>query len=76
MEAACRRSSKDTLICGKPSASFFQACLDSLRQEYQGKDVNADEMIEERNIIIGDDIEADLGNGAIDLGLERVLGEC
>lgn len=75
MEAACRRSSKDTLVCGKPSRDFFQACLESLRQEQQKENGESDKK-EERNIIIGDDIEADLGDGAIDLGLERVLGEC
>ena len=61
-------------MCGKPSSTFFQSCLDSIRAERQsnGEDTSADE---ERNIIIGDDIEADLGGGAIKMGLERVLGE-
>jgi ribonucleotide monophosphatase NagD (HAD superfamily) len=27
----------------------------------------------ERNIVIGDDVDADLGDGAVALGLERVL---
>jgi hypothetical protein len=69
LETASKRESKDTLVCGKPSVAFYKTCLSHMREEGQSSEE------EERNIIIGDDIEADLGGGAIEMGLERVLGE-
>lgn len=74
LEAACHRSCNDTLVCGKPSKTFFESCLASMRASEDGATAILEE--EERNIIIGDDIEADLGGGAIEMGLERILGEC
>lgn len=68
LEAATHRPKMDTIICGKPSGGFLSTCIDLMR------DKNSTEDKEERNIIIGDDIDADLGGGAIELGLERVLG--
>lgn len=78
LEAASRREAKDTIVCGKPSAAFFQTCLDEMAASPQGDGQGAkttDDSEEERNIVIGDDVEADLGGGAIEMGLERVLGE-
>lgn len=71
LEAACHRSSQDTLVCGKPSRAFFTECLESLREEHESV---GDGEGEERNIIIGDDINADLGGAAIEMGFERILG--
>lgn len=54
-------------VLGKPTKEFFAAVIDSLPQhvhEAVGKIA-----------IVGDDVEADLGGGAIGLGLWRVLGE-
>jgi HAD superfamily hydrolase (TIGR01450 family) len=66
LEAACHRSSQDTIVCGKPSRTFFEACLESFRIEYEQGE-------KERNIIIGDDVNADLGGAAIEMGFERIL---
>ncbi|PWN89403.1 hypothetical protein FA10DRAFT_280431 [Acaromyces ingoldii] len=76
LEAASRREAKDTVVCGKPSAAFFQTCLDEMAASppENGQSANTiDKDEEERNIVIGDDVEADLGGGAIEMGLERVL---
>ena len=54
-------------VVGKPTRTFFQLVISSLdlpdNAETYGKIA-----------IIGDDVEADLGGGAIELGLWRVLG--
>lgn len=54
-------------VVGKPTRTFFQLVISSLglpeNQEMAGKIA-----------IIGDDVEADLGEGAVELGLWRVLG--
>ena len=58
---------------GKPERAFFEVCLQSLGVDTGGKG--------ESNIrlgdvaVVGDDAEADLGGGAVELGLQRVLGE-
>lgn len=73
LEAASRRKADDTIVCGKPSKTFLETCLNSMHQEQAGSQQQQDTG-EERNIIVGDDVDADLGGGAIELGLERVLG--
>lgn len=55
-------------VVGKPETAFFRMALESLRQE-------GVEEVDWRNVaIVGDDAEADLGGGAIELGLRRILG--
>jgi ribonucleotide monophosphatase NagD (HAD superfamily) len=54
-------------VVGKPSSKFFQTVIDGLA-------LGDDSSSGGRIAIIGDDIEADLGGGAVDLGLWRVLG--
>ena len=56
---------------GKPNKAFFERVIASMRDSnskglgnLEGKDV----------AVIGDDIEADLGGGAVEMGLWRVLG--
>jgi ribonucleotide monophosphatase NagD (HAD superfamily) len=65
LETAARIDAKRTQVCGKPTAEFFQGCLREMR--------GAEPLEGERNIVIGDDVDADLGDGAVALGLERVL---
>ncbi|KAF4600323.1 hypothetical protein EYR38_004948 [Pleurotus pulmonarius] len=52
-------------VLGKPTKEFFGAVIDSLPQDVH-------EAVG-RVAIVGDDVEADLGGGAIELGLWRVL---
>ncbi|KAF7433774.1 hypothetical protein PC9H_005739 [Pleurotus ostreatus] len=52
-------------VVGKPTKEFFGAVIGSLPQEVREA--------EGRIAIVGDDVEADLGGGAIELGLWRVL---
>ncbi|EPQ59855.1 hypothetical protein GLOTRDRAFT_56121 [Gloeophyllum trabeum ATCC 11539] len=49
-------------VLGKPSTEFFQTVVSSMQIPDSG-----------RIAIIGDDIEADLGDGAVELGFWRVL---
>jgi ribonucleotide monophosphatase NagD (HAD superfamily) len=55
------------IVVGKPTRTFFELVISSLglpeNPEATGKIV-----------VIGDDVEADLGGGAVELGLWRVLG--
>ncbi|KAJ7660389.1 HAD-like domain-containing protein [Mycena polygramma] len=54
-------------VVGKPSRAFFEAAINDV-------DADADaSSTEGRVAIIGDDVEADLGGGACELGLWRVL---
>lgn len=55
-------------VIGKPSRSFFELALDSLQSEGVGREDW------EQVAIVGDDVEADLGDGAVELGLTRILG--
>lgn len=56
-------------VVGKPSRVFFQTVIESLPEAaLSGEDGS-------RVAIIGDDIETDLGGGALELGLWRVLGK-
>lgn len=51
-------------IVGKPTADFFQTVISDLRLNSDAGQV----------AVVGDDVEADLGGGAVELGLWRVLG--
>ncbi|GJE97266.1 HAD-like domain-containing protein [Phanerochaete sordida] len=52
-------------VVGKPTRAFFEAVIGSFGE---------DEMLPDGKIaIIGDDVETDLGGGAVELGLWRVL---
>ena len=55
------------VVVGKPTRTFFQLVISSL-----GLPDNAE--TDGKIAIIGDDVEADLGEGAVELGLWRVLG--
>jgi ribonucleotide monophosphatase NagD (HAD superfamily) len=58
---------------GKPERAFFEVCLQSLGVDIHGK---SEEGIRLGDVaVIGDDAEADLGGGAVELGLQRMLGE-
>jgi len=58
----------ETVVVGKPTRSFFEAVIASF-----GTDKLSSES-EHRIAVIGDDVEADLSGGALELGLWRVLG--
>ncbi|KAI0319842.1 HAD-like domain-containing protein [Amylostereum chailletii] len=62
LESASRTTAH---VVGKPSRAFFQAVIDSL--SLPDADNNG------KIAIIGDDVESDLGGGAKELGLWRVL---
>lgn len=51
-------------VVGKPSPEFFQMVIDDM-----GPSENSDGAI----AVVGDDVDADLGEGAVQLGLWRVL---
>lgn len=55
------------VVVGKPTRTFFQLVISSL-------DLPEDSGVAGRIVVIGDDVEADLGGGAVELGLWRVLG--
>lgn len=55
-------------IVGKPTRAFFEAVIDDMGLHQSNPVVG-------KVAIIGDDIQADLGGGAIELGLWRVLGK-
>ncbi|KAJ7778537.1 haloacid dehalogenase-like hydrolase domain-containing protein 2 [Mycena metata] len=61
-------------VVGKPTRTFFETVIADI---YAYGSVHGDEIVtappESRVAIIGDDIEADLGEGALELGLWRVL---
>ena len=57
-------------VVGKPTKGFFETVIgDFTPDELGGSDEGTG-----RIAVIGDDVEADLGEGAIELGLWRVLG--
>lgn len=57
------------IVVGKPTRTFFELVISSL-------DLPEDTEAFGKVAIIGDDVEADLGGGAVELGLWRVLGLC
>lgn len=58
---------------GKPERAFFEVCLQSLDVDICGKGESSMRLGDVA--VVGDDAEADLGGGAVELGLQRVLGE-
>lgn len=58
-------------IIGKPSRAFYERVLSSFSEKPLGKE----SMKWDDVAIIGDDVQADLGDGASEIGLWRVLGE-
>ncbi|KAH9042652.1 HAD-like domain-containing protein [Lactarius pseudohatsudake] len=52
-------------IVGKPERKFFELVLNSLESDVQGREGVV--------AVIGDDIQSDLGGGAVELGFWRVL---
>lgn len=61
-------SGRKAFVVGKPTKTFFEAVISNFLPS---------ELPEDRGgkiAIIGDDVEADLGGGAIELGLWRILG--
>lgn len=61
-------------VVGKPEAAFFRMVIDDFGDLDKSPDVK-ESLIVPRIAVIGDDVEADLGGGAIELGLWRVLGK-
>lgn len=57
-------------VVGKPSRAFFTTVIDDF--DFSGVDKEMEQ--KGRIVIIGDDIQADLGGAAVELGLWRVLG--
>ena len=57
---------KTAEIVGKPERKFFELVLNSLGSDVQDQDGIV--------AVIGDDIQNDLGDGAVELGFWRVLG--
>lgn len=67
-------------VVGKPTKAFFETVIQDFTThelEAATRFTKADEEISARDriAVIGDDVEADLGEGAIELGLWRVLGK-
>lgn len=60
-------------VVGKPEVGFFDMVIKDLQasSELEGMDSTSHPRI----AVVGDDIEADLSGGALELGLWRVLGE-
>ena len=55
-------------IVGKPERKFFELVLSSFESDVRGREGVV--------AVVGDDIQSDLGGGAIELGFWRVLGVC
>ena len=58
-------------VVGKPTRAFFETVINDFGFESVPQISSEDARI----AIVGDDVETDLGGGAIELGLWRVLGE-
>jgi ribonucleotide monophosphatase NagD (HAD superfamily) len=58
-------------VIGKPTRLFFQTVIDDLYASGELKQTED----RGRIAVIGDDVEADLGDGAVQMGLWRILGE-
>src|SRR6266702_1917750 len=61
-------SGRTAEIVGKPERKFFELVLGSLASNVQGREGVV--------AVVGDDIQSDLGGGAVELGFWRVLGMC
>lgn len=66
LEAA---SGVEAELVGKPTKQFFELALQRLKETY-GQEIRSEDVA-----VVGDDIENDLGAGAMTLGLKRILGE-
>ena len=75
----------EAYVVGKPTKAFFELVINDI---YPASELTApipspgsndaveeDGEVEGKIAVIGDDVEADLGEGAVELGLWRVLGE-
>jgi ribonucleotide monophosphatase NagD (HAD superfamily) len=58
---------------GKPERAFFEICLQSLGVDIREKGESG--IRAEDVAVVGDDADADLGGGAVELGLQTILGE-
>lgn len=61
------------LVVGKPTRLFFETVIRSFDEHGDGGERASEET--GRIAVVGDDVAADLGDGAVELGLWRVLGE-
>ena len=61
-------------VVGKPTRAFFEAVLRDLETAWHVSDSDITPRRWEGIAVIGDDVHADLGEGAVELGLWRVLG--
>lgn len=62
-------------IVGKPTKEFLEVVICDMEDESSAEDNNHSHNSDDRRIaIIGDDVEADLGGGTMELNLWRVLG--
>lgn len=60
-------------VVGKPAKGFLEMVIRDMQEEFSaGDDVLSS--ADKRIAIIGDDVEADLGGGSLDLNLWRILG--
>ncbi|CCA69985.1 hypothetical protein PIIN_03925 [Serendipita indica DSM 11827] len=59
-------------VVGKPEKTFFEVCLRDMGVVLESEPTG-DEIRVEDVAVIGDDVEADLAGGAIELGLKRML---
>ncbi|KZP26167.1 hypothetical protein FIBSPDRAFT_949637 [Athelia psychrophila] len=66
VEALENASGVKAEIVGKPTRAFFEAVIDDMGLDPSNQAAG-------KVVIIGDDIQADLGGGAVELGLWRVL---
>ena len=67
-----------TKVVGKPEADFFKMVINDFGDLHAfGKTdrAHSPDSPQPRIVVIGDDVEADLGGGAVELGLWRVLGK-
>lgn len=62
-------------VVGKPTKAFFQTVIQDFTKEELSMRFGPKDNGRGRIAVIGDDVEADLGEGALELGLWRVLGE-
>lgn len=72
VEALENASGVQAEIVGKPERAFFEAVIEDMGLR---EDTPSQGEPEGKVVIVGDDIQADLGGGAIELGLWRILGK-
>lgn len=58
------------IVVGKPTKTFFETVINDFSKTEILPDIRTG-----RIAVIGDDIEADLGEGAVELNLWRILGK-